>query len=127
MEILPHDEQAVLLGLLEQPGDQRLLRALFLLLRAQRLRRIPPLGNRDRQQARDERNRPLVGELVARQPLFQLGEPFLGTVLALQAQRTGEPVDQRMEGAVLVIRRAAERDAGSTVGCRGVFDGGDES
>ena len=105
MRILEHQQRRPPAGEALELRDQRLLRLLALGWRCQ-LQCGIALGSRDRQQSREQGcgSAHLVGA-EGHQPL-QLVELLLGAILAVKAGRALELVDDRVERAARIERRA---------------------
>jgi hypothetical protein len=56
-----------------------------------------------------------LGEAILGERLLELGEPDLRRIRAVKLQQPLHVVDNRIEGTVLVIRRATKLDAGRSL------------
>ena len=110
VQVFPHGQHRLLRCFRQEPGDQRFLRLLLLALWTQGQRRIP-LRYRERQQGGQQRYRLLQRQACRLYRLLQRGQPGRGRHVAVPVQQPLQMVDDRIQGAVGMVRGTVQRQA----------------
>jgi hypothetical protein len=110
VQVFPHRQDRPLFRLLQQPGDQGVVRLLPLPLRGQVQGRIVRRV-RQGEQRRKQRGDILQGQPRRPQRLLQRFEPGFGSISAVPVHDPLQMIDHREEGTLLVIRETAKHHA----------------
>ena len=106
VQVFPHGQHRLPGGFLQQPGHQRILGLLPLLLWGHAAGRIAFCGKWHGQQGAKQGHNLFTGQTTGLEPLLQLGQFRFGGIGPLKLQHLLEVLNDGIEGTVGVIGRA---------------------
>ena len=115
VQVFDDEQQRLLRGQRQQERHDGLERLLLLALRCEVQWRVV-IGNGQGQERGPERHHLGSGQVVAGESRCELREPFAWRIVAVELERALEQIDQRIESAVLMVRRAATFPSDASLG-----------